>query len=204
MIRLPASGRWLGGIALVLFTTGIPVSAGAYDADATFAKGTVIAGVQIGGGRDVQLQSFEPTDVSFISLLPRLSILPSEPFGSSWCKSALEVGLEGWLQYYTEPAGATAFGLKAAVRYHLIGLGRLVPYVELLAGVGASSLNVREIDSDFTFVLEGGTGLAYMVTDRLAVNLGYRLYHVSNAGIQKPNVGVNAHEGVVGVSMFWK
>jgi opacity protein-like surface antigen len=116
------------------------------------------------------------------------------------------VGLEGWLQYYTEPSGATAFGLKAAVRYHLliIGLGRLVPYVELLAGVGASSLNVREIDSDFTFVLDGGTGLAYMVTDRLAVNLGYRLYHVSNAGIQKPNVGVNAHEGVVGVSMFWK
>ena len=142
--------------------------------------------------------------MSFVNLLPRVSILPWAPFGSSWWKGALEVGLEGWLQYYTEPAGATAFGLKAAGRYHFVGLGRLVPYVEVLGGLGGTSLNVRELDSDFTFVLEAGAGLAYMITDRIAVSAGYRFYHASNGGIEQPNQGVNAHEAVAGVSFFWR
>jgi len=189
---------------LVLGGVLAPAAAWAYDADESFAQGTWIAGVLLGGGRDFPLKNSDPTDVSFVNLLPRISILPWAPFGSRWWKGALELGVEGWLQYYTEPARATAFGLKAASRYHFIGLGRLVPYVELLAGVGATSLNVKEIDSNVTFVLEAGAGLAYMITERIAVSAGYRFYHVSNAGIAQPNAGVNAHEAVAGVSWSWR
>jgi lipid A 3-O-deacylase len=181
-----------------------PATAAAYDPDVTFARGTLITGLQVGGGKDFGLTSSEPSDVSFVNVLPRVSYLFFDPFGSSWWRGALELGVEGWLQFYTEPKGATAFGLKTGARYHFIGLGRLIPYVEGLAGVGGTSLNVREIDSNFTFVLEAGAGLSFMVTDNLAINAGYRFHHLSNLGIEKPNGGVNAHEGVVGVSMFWR
>ena len=78
-----------------------------------------------------------------------------------------------------------------------------MPYLEFLAGVGATDLAVKEINSRWTFVLEGGAGLAYMVTDRLAVSAGARLYHVSNAETKQPNLGVNALEGVAGISWFF-
>jgi lipid A 3-O-deacylase len=191
-------------VTLLASCLAMPAVARAYDADETFARGTWIAGVLLGGGKDFQLQAFEPSGVSFVNLLPRVSILPWAPFGSSWWKGALELGLEGWLQYHTEPAGPTAFGLKAAARYHFVGLGRLVPYVEVLAGLGGTSLNVKEIDSNFTFVTEAGAGLAYMVADRIAISAGYRFYHLSNGGIDDPNLGINAHEAVAGVSFFWR
>jgi len=189
-------------LGLLLAAPG-PSPALAYDPDATFAAGTWIAGVLVGGGTDLKFQEFEPSDVSFVNLLPRVSLLPWEPFGRGWWKGALELGLEGWLQYYVQPKGEYALGLKAAARYHFIDLGRFVPYVEFLAGVGATDLVVKEINSKWTFVLEGGAGLAYMVTDRVAVSAGARLYHVSNAETKQPNLGVNAIEGVAGVSWFF-
>jgi hypothetical protein len=79
---------------------------------------------------------------------------------------------------------------------------RWVPYVEATAGVGGTSLNVREIDSNFTFILEGGAGIAYMV-ERQAVTVGVRLFHVSNGDLATPNTGVNAVAGRLGVSVFF-
>jgi len=103
------------------------------------------------------------TGISFLNFTPRLSYLPFEPFGSGWLKGAIEPGVEGWFQYYLEPRVFTAAGLKAALRYHFIGLGPLVPYLEAAAGAGGTNLNVREIRSRFTFVLDGGAGVSYFV-----------------------------------------
>src|SRR5262245_56234967 len=111
--------RVTGGLALA-FSLGQAIGAGpapAYDPDATFAAGTWIAGVQVGGGKDLQLQEFEASDVSFVNLLPRISLLPWSPFGRGWYKGALELGVEGWFQYYVQPKAEYAAGLKAAVRY---------------------------------------------------------------------------------------
>ena len=58
-------------------------------------------------------------------------------------------------------ASATAEGLKLGLRYHFIGLGRLV-----------------------TFALEAGVGWSYFVTDTVALNAGYRFQHISNGDTQ--------------------
>src|SRR6185503_7941883 len=79
-----------------------------------------------------------------------------DPFGSGFLRSAFEPGLEGWFQQYVSPSGATANGLKITARYHLLSLGRFVPYLEGTAGAGGTSLRVPEINSTFTFVLEAG------------------------------------------------
>ena len=179
--------------------------ANAFDPEATFAKGTTIFGVQIGGGVANNVEDHRTvSDISFVNLTPRVSHLFFAPFGSGLLRSAFEPGLEGWFQYYLSPESSTAQGLKVALRYHFIGLGRLVPYLEGTAGAGGSSLKVPEIHAGFTFVLEAGVGLSYFVTDTLAMNAGYRFQHVSNGHTSDPNRGFNSDSGVVGVSFHFK
>ena len=186
-------------IALASSATPAP----AFDAAASFARGTKIFSLQAGGGSQEFSRAGETTDITFFNITPRLSLIPLEPFGPSWLPSALETGLEGWLQRYVEPHDATAGGLKAVVRYHLLGFDRLVPYLEAGAGLGGSDLEVLGHRSRFTFILEGGVGLSIMLTDHLALTAGYRYQHLSNGGLEKPNRGYDAHTGTVGVSIFF-
>ncbi len=201
--KKPRQWRRMGVAALALLSLVRP--AAAFDPDATFARGTTIFGLQIGGGvvNDVETHR-RVSDISFINETPRVSYLFFPPFGSGLLRSAFEPGLEGWFQQYLSPHSATAEGLKLTGRYHLIGFGRFVPYLESAAGAGGTSLKVPEIDSTFTFVLEAGGGLSYFVTDSLAVNAGYRFQHISNGHTSTPNRGFNSDSGVVGVSFYFK
>jgi opacity protein-like surface antigen len=201
--KKPRQWRRMGVAAFAVLSLVRP--AAAFDPDATFARGTTIFGMQIGGGvvNDVEAHR-RVSDISFINETPRVSYLFFSPFGSGLLRSAFEPGLEGWFQQYLSPHSATAEGLKLTGRYHLIGFGRFVPYLEGTAGAGGTSLKVPEIDSTFTFVLEAGAGLSYFVTDSLALNAGYRFQHISNGHTSNPNRGFNSDSGVVGVSFYFK
>jgi opacity protein-like surface antigen len=206
MIRANATRRqwrWVGVATLAMVSLVRP--AAAFDPEATFARGTTIFGLQVGGGAANNIEGHHyASDISFITETPRLSYLFFSPFGSGLLRSAFEPGLEGWFQQYLSPHSATAQGLKVTGRYHLIGLGRFVPYLEGTAGAGGTSLQVPEIDSTFTFVLEAGAGLSCFVTDKLAINAGYRFQHISNGHTSTPNRGFNSDSGVVGVSYYFK
>jgi len=201
----PKRGRWQWAAVAAMAVLSLARPAPAYDPEATFARGTMIFGLQVGGGAANNVEGHRTvSDISFITETPRLSYLFFAPFGSGLLRSAFEPGLEGWFQQYLSPHSATAQGLKVTGRYHFIGLGRFVPYLEGTAGAGGTSLRVPEIDSTFTFVLEAGAGLSYFVTDSLALNAGYRFQHISNGHACNPNRGFNSDSGVVGVSFHFK
>jgi opacity protein-like surface antigen len=199
-------GRWARSPALagLLLLLAAPAAAQETDLDREFAKGSTIFGLQVGGGVQNNVEGHRTiSGISFVNLTPRLSYLPFAPFGSGWYKGALEPGLEGWFQYYLSPEQATAEGLKLAARYHFIGLGPFVPYFEATAGAAGTNLDVMEIRSTFTFVLEAGAGLSFFVAPGVAINAGYRFQHISNGGTSTPNRGFNSDSGVVGVSFFF-
>ena len=206
MIRAKATGGrwgWVGVATLAMLSLVQP--AAAFDPEATFARGTTIFGLQVGGGAANNIEGHRHvSDISFITETPRLSYLFFNPFGSGLLRSAFEPGLEGWFQQYLSPHSATAQGLKVTGRYHFIGFGRFVPYLEVTGGAGGTSLRVPEIDSTFTFVVEAGAGLSYFVTDKLALNAGYRFQHISNGHTSTPNRGFESDSGVVGVSFYFK
>lgn len=193
----------LAAAALAWAAWGVP-AANALDNEEIYRQGQLIAGVQFGGG--VQNHYVEEHDqsssLSFVQLNPRIGYLPFAPFGPSWLRNQFEVGLEGWLQHYLRPVATNAGGLKLAFRHHFLGLGPFVPYVEFLAGAGGTNLQVVEIRSTFTFVLEGGVGLSYLIRPDIAVYAGYRFQHVSNGGLELPNRGVDSDGGTVGISFF--
>jgi hypothetical protein len=198
------AGAFWGVIGALLLWGALPTIAAAFEADTAFAKGTTVLGLQVGGGVQTNIAGDPPiTGISFVNVMPRLSYLPFEPFGSGWLKSAIEPGLEGWFQLYLEPRVFTAEGLKITLRHHFVGLGPLVPYLELTAGAGGTNLTVQETQSRLTFVLDGGAGVSYFMTSGIALNLGYRFQHIFNGNTAHPNRGINSNTGVAGVSFHF-
>jgi len=183
---------------------GVAGAAPGYDPADEFKRGTIVLTPQVGGGISNNIEGHER-----ITLIPqasggvRLSLLPLDPLGQGLWRGSLETGVEGFFHYYPSQE-ATAEGLKLAFRYHFLGVSPIFPYLELLAGVGGTSLNVAEARSNHAFFLEAGLGLAYFVDERVALTAGYRLQHVSNGNAESPNRGFNSDLGVLGVSVFFR
>ena len=177
----------------------------AYDPDQVWTKWSWLWSVEGGYGAQFNLENKrEISDIEFLFVGARWSLLPLGISGSGALKGALEVGLEPIYLHYINPDNAYYAGLAAMTRYHFLSLGRFVPYAELGAGAGGTNLKVLEIDSNFAFLLMGGVGASYFLTDHHAVYAGYRWTHNSNGNTDKPNRGWEANNAVVGVSIFLK
>ena len=112
------SGTWpILIIALLLATGCLPGTGAAFDAEPSFAKGTWIASMQMGGGAQANIDNHF-SGITYLDFMPRISYLPFAPFGSGWYRAALEPGLEAWLEHYLAPQQANAGGMKAALRLH--------------------------------------------------------------------------------------
>ena len=188
---------------LVLVVTAGP--AFAFDPNQTFKQGTTLLSIEGGAGTQSNLQNHRrqsDLDAWYVGL--RYSILPLEPAGPSILRGSLEVGFEPtYLDYY---GGRDAYwaGLSARGRWHFLSLGRFVPYVELGAGAGGTNLRAIEIDSSFAFLLDVGIGASFFITDQAAIYAGYRMLHISNGNIDRPNRGFELDTGLVGFSYFFK
>ena len=190
--------------ALLLVVTVDLSGASAFDGDETFRRGAYVLSLEAGGGAQANFEhKRDDTDLTFWNTGVRFSLLPWGPVGPGVLHGALEVGLEPFVQRYTDPVRAHFVGLAAVGRYHFLSLGRVVPYLEMLFSAGDTNLRVREIDSDFTFLVQAGLGASFFLTDHLAIYGGYRLQHVSNGNTSSPNRGFESHTGVAGMSFYF-
>jgi len=56
--------------------------------------------------------------------------------------------------------------------------------------------------SHFNFTPEIGLGVAFFLAPKRALTLGYKLHHISNAGVGRSNPGMNSHVIYAGFSFF--
>ena len=201
MTRLPLTAL----AALVLLLLAVP-AAHAYDPNQTFMQGSLVVSPEVAYAHQFDLEHKSGyTGLDFANIGVRLGYLPFKPFlADTPLHGAFEIGLEPLYQQYISPKQNYFAGLGMTYRYHFLGLGRFVPYAELAAFAGGTNLKTTEIRSDFTFLLWGGAGASYFVTDRTAVYAGYRYQHVSNGNTSKPNRGFESNVGVLGVSFFFE
>ncbi|MBI1848284.1 MAG: acyloxyacyl hydrolase [Candidatus Rokubacteria bacterium] len=184
----------------------VPAGAGAFEPEETFKKGAWVLSLEGGGGSQSNLEKHRvQTGLDMVYGGVRLSVLP---FGTTLgvdnpLYGAFELGLEPIYQLYTSPTQRYYAGLGLEFKYHFLAIGRFVPYAELFAAAGGTDLKAIEINSVFTFLLFGGVGAQYFVTDRTALYAGYRLDHVSNGHLYKRNRGFEANTGMAGVSFFF-
>lgn len=194
--------RVTAALALLLVAAA---PAWAFDPEQTFKKGTFVVSPEGAYGWQVNDEHLRhETHLEFYDVGVRFSLLPFEPLGRGhFWYGALETGLEPLYQHYTTPKQAFWAGLSAVVRYHFLGLGRFVPYLEVGGAAGGTDLEIAEIDSAFAFLVFGGVGASVFVSDKTALYVGYRYQHVSNGNTSQPNRGFEANVVVGGISFYF-
>ncbi|MCL6640195.1 MAG: acyloxyacyl hydrolase [Candidatus Rokubacteria bacterium] len=197
--------RVLPLVLVAILTAGGAAPAGAVDAGERFARGTRLLSLEAGAGAQDNLEGGFQSDLEFWYAGARVSLVPFGPTGVGGpFYGAFDVSLEPLYVRYSGPTRAFFAGLGAVGRYHFLSLGRLAPFVEAGAFAGGTDLEVPEIDSAFTFLLEGTVGLAYFVADNVSLYAGYRFIHVSNGNTDRPNRGFEAHSGLAGVTFHFR
>lgn len=193
---------------LVLLWSGAAI-AGDTPSVNRFEKGYSEFGFQVGYGFGMNLppggiDHGDRTDIQFPYFAPNYKKNITGKMGTG--------ALEGSLFWFPELAVAPLQNPKSA---YLVGFSPLMveykftnltrkwsPTAMIGAGVSYGDWNgvAREISTKLEFLLHGGLGIEFMRSDRGSFSLNYRLLHVSNAGIDKPNVGLNANMFILGFS----
>jgi len=195
----------LAALVALVVVLAAATAARAYDPEQAYMQGSIVVSPEVAYGHQFNLEHKSGyTGLDFADIGVRFGYLPFKPFGPGPLHGSLEIGLEPLYQQYISPKQNYFAGLGMTYRYHVLSLGRLVPYAELAAFAGGTNLKTTEIRSDFTFLLYGGLGASYFVADRTAVYAGYRYQHVSNGNTSKPNRGFESNVGVVGMSFFFE
>src|SRR5262249_54039562 len=105
-------------------------------------------------------------------------------------------------QYH--PGTEWLVGFTPHLRYNFATGTRWVPFIDGGAGVTATSIGRPDLSVQaFQFNLQGGFGMQYFVSKDLSLNLEAQYLHISDAGIHKPNNGLNTIPIMIGVSYFF-
>ena len=120
-----------------------------------------------------------------------------------WYRGNFEWRLElfGGCQY--SPRTDWLVGLTPHLRYNFATGTRWIPFVDAGAGVTATSISHPDLGGTFEFNLQPGVGMHWFVHDNLALTGEVKYMHMSCAGIDKPNHGLNDVIGMIGLTWFF-
>jgi opacity protein-like surface antigen len=83
------------------------------------------------------------------------------------------------------------FGSRALLRPYLEGGG---------GGILGALAGTHEQATNANFLLMAGAGVSWFFSPHMALSVGYRFYHISNAGLGDPNSGLNYNYPFIGFS----
>jgi lipid A 3-O-deacylase len=101
------------------------------------------------------------------------------------------------------PSSEWLVGLTPHLRYNFATGTRWIPYIDGGAGVTATSIGPPDLSHYFEFNLQAATGIRWFIRDNVALGIEARYIHISCAGINQPNLGLNNVNGMVGISWFF-
>ena len=152
-------------------------------------------GIRIFGGRDRH-----DLELNSIAYGYMLGAVEGE---GHWYRGNWEVRGElfGGVQF--SPSGNWVVGLTPHLRYNFATGTRWIPFLDLGAGVSATGIGAPDLSGTFEFNLQANTGVRWFIRDNLALTFEAGYLHFSDAGISKPNQGINSIKGMIGVSWFF-
>ena len=145
------------------------------------------------------------TEQSGPAFMPSWMITLTDPIGDSWYRGQISLGGEMVYIQFHEPVLSHGVGFTPKIKYSFVALDRIRPYVEFAGGPFWTDLagNIPEQHSQFNFILTAGLGVSYFLSERTAINAGYRFQHISNAHTSSPNVGLNESLPFAGFSFYF-
>lgn len=156
--------------------------------------GTQEIGLSIGYLLPHRLTEDHTTKQQGVALMPSWMMTVTDPVGDSWYRGQVSLGAEVVYIQFQEPFLTHGVGFTPKIKYTFVAHDRIRPYAEFAGGPFWTDLagKIPEESSQFNFILTAGFGCSYFFTPKLAVNVGYRFHHISNAGTQYPNLGLNS------------
>ena len=173
-------------------------------------KGSQSFGLQVGVGFSddpfgiaEDLTGGPPTDLTYLFFFPNLRYNLTGMIGDSWYQGALNWQLEAGFASILNKDGEYLLGVSPLLfQYQFLNSNRKwAPNILLGAGVASTNWEEaaeRELGGKFQFLLHAGAGLEYFL-DGWSYSINYRLFHISNAGTNSPNVGLNGHTFNLGI-----
>lgn len=190
--------RKIACLVLAAFLTGLPVIAAlAEESEAkTLEAIEFLSGFGWGNLRGQQRYNLIPLIVDFdLNLKPLTQKFNFNP------PQLLQFQIEPFISGITEPRAnvetGMAFALKAGI---LPQTSKFQPYLKIAAGMVYLSLHTKEQGTQFNFIEYGGLGAHYFLRKNLGLTLEGRFRHLSNAGIDSPNSGINTYFVVAGLT----
>ena len=142
--------------------------------------------------------------VTGLQLLPHVGYVATDALGSGWLRGNLQLLLEpSLLHLRTEGSSSTVIGLSGLGRWILTG-ANIRPYLDAGAGVLIGETNLPQTDCDVNFLLQGGPGVLFVLSNTTTLAVGYRYQHVSNGGACTPNPGVNSSAFYLSVNHLFR
>lgn len=164
-----------------------------------FDKGSESFGLQVGMGFTADIPEGNRPDLSFIFFFPNYQHSLTGLIGDSWYRGTLNWHVEAGFASILNKDGEYLFGISPLILQYKFADPKKSWAPNILVGAGFSYTNwdeddvaPRELGGEFQFLLHAGAGLEFF-TNWGDYSLNYRLFHISNAGIKDPNIGLNAH-----------
>ncbi len=174
-----------------------------------FKKGAVEFGAQLGWGAAVDIPPRWPrTNWEFVYFHPNFKYNLTGLLGKSFYRGTLSWMTEAGIAASYHPSSGYVLGFSPLmVEYKFVQpKARIIPYVMTGAGFSYTDWSdkpfQREIATNFEFLLHAGAGAEFYKFKNGAFSVNYRFYHISNAGIAFPNIGINANLFTIGYSFF--
>ena len=156
----------------------------------------------VGGGASLPDDDRRLETVTSVLLLPHLGYFVTGEVGDGWVRGNFEILIEPTLIHLDASNSATVLGVVVLPRWLFAASPRVRPYLEMGGGVLAGQIDLRQTNCDVNFILEAGAGAMIFLAERVALTLGARFQHVSNADRCSQNEGINSVIGIVGISYF--
>lgn len=212
MIQKPGRTAWEKRAVIIclclLVNVGMMASGKAAEIQARRAvqAGTIEVGLMSGYWQGNNLFGNEPSaNRSAVLFLPKIGIVLTDELATGWLRGNVEFFLEPLAAHFFEPFSASAFGGSLMLKYNFLSFGRWMPFWDGGAGMLWTDLAPRipEQSTPFNFIVQTGPGVQYFLTQRVTMTMGVRFHHISNAGIGKRNIGLNAWLFHFGFSYFF-
>ncbi|HWR00359.1 MAG TPA: acyloxyacyl hydrolase [Chlorobaculum sp.] len=144
--------------------------------------------------------------VSFeaVPLFMRFGFDMDSLFGIKERNGTLQLAFEPFTNSVVKPDSGVEAGLDVFIRY-LYPLSSSVKLVSEI-GSGPMYLGVRTTEQGncgLNFLNQFGLGAQVAISGNSALSVGYRFRHLSNAGINQPNSGINSNALVVSYSILY-
>ncbi len=115
--------------------------------------------------------------------------------------SLLQFQVEPFISFISSPDNNVETGTSFLLKMGLLPqTSKFQPFIFAGLGMVYMTQHTLEQSTQFNFTQQGGVGVHYFIRKNIALTLEGRYRHLSNAGIDHPNTGINTQFVLAGIS----